>query len=261
MHTPTARKGTTSRARLPRLTETPVGGGSASERGERGSHSDLDCVTRALMARLSGGVSAHVFIEAWTDWAFHLSESPGRQLELIEQAQQSVLMLLAHAAGADPESPQPFSPKPFDNRFTHPCWQKPPFPMWQQGFLATRDWWDHATDHLRGMCPKDADRARFMAQQALDTVSSSNFPAATVAAMISGLSAATVAADGRNLTEGAVHFARDVIKTLTQIHEPAPEGFRIGQVLTTAGRGAGNLCFPNVNQTDPERTLEWPIPA
>ena len=49
--------------------------------------------------------------------------------------------------------------------------------MWQQGFLAVQDWWDHATDHLRGLRPEDADRVRFMARQALDVVSPSNFPA------------------------------------------------------------------------------------
>jgi polyhydroxyalkanoate synthase len=34
------------------------------------------------MAWLSGGVSAHAFIDSWTDWAFHMGHSPGRQLEL-----------------------------------------------------------------------------------------------------------------------------------------------------------------------------------
>jgi polyhydroxyalkanoate synthase len=40
-----------------------------------------------------------------------------------------------------------------------------------------------------------------------------------------------VASGGRNLTEGAAHFARDMVKTLTQTHDPAPEGFRVGQDL------------------------------
>ena len=70
----------------------------------------------------------------------------------------------------------PFAPKGYDHRFDHPGWQKAPFKMWQQGFLAVQDWWDYATDPLRGLRPEDADRTRFMMRQMLDTVSPSNFP-------------------------------------------------------------------------------------
>ena len=157
------------------------------------------------MARLSGGVSAHAFIEAWTDWAFHLGESPGRQLELIERAQQNTMKLISHAMKPDRDAPPPFTPKPFDHRFTHPDWQKLPFRMWQQGFLAAQDWWDHATDHLRGLRPEDAERVRFMARQVLDTVSPSNFPM-----LNPEIIAATTGSGGRNLTEGAAHFAQDM---------------------------------------------------
>ena len=178
------------------------------------------------MARLSGGVSPHAFIEAWSDWVFHLSESPGRQLELFERAQQNALKLIAHAAQTSPEGQAPFMPKPHDHRFDHPDWQKQPFRLWQQGFLAVQDWWDHATDHLRGLRPEDADRVRFMARQALDTVSPSNFPA-----LNPEIIAATMASGGRNLSEGAIHFARDMVNTLTQAHDPAAEDFRVGQDL------------------------------
>ena len=189
------------------------------------------------MARLSGGVSAHAFIEAWTDWVFHLGESPGLQLELIERAQQSAIKLMAHAAERDPDAAPPFLPKPFDHRFDHPDWQKPPFRMWEQGVLAVQDWWAHATGHLRGLRPEDADRVRFMARQALDTVSPSNFPT-----LNPEIIAATMASGGRNLTEGAVHFAHDMVKTLTQTHDPAPEGFRIGEDLACT---PGTVVFRN----------------
>lgn len=189
-------------------------------------HQNLDRSLRAAMARLSGGVSPHAFIEAWSDWTFHLSESSGRQLELFERAQQNALKLIAHAAQTSPESPPPFKPKPSDHRFDHPDWQKQPFRLWQQGFLAVQDWWDHATDHLRGLRPEDANRVRFMARQAVDTVSPSNFPA-----LNPEIISATMASGGRNLTEGAAHFTRDMVNTLTQAHDPAPEGFRVGQDL------------------------------
>ncbi|MCT8328283.1 PHA/PHB synthase family protein [Albidovulum sediminis] len=197
----------------------------------------LDRSVRAAMAQLSGGVSAHAFIGAWTDWLYHLGESPGRQLELIERAQRNALALTALAAGVDRDSPPPFRPKPFDHRFGHPDWQKEPFRMWQQGFLAVQDWWDHATDHLRGLRPEDADRVRFMARQALDTVSPSNFPVLNPEIL-----AATLASGGQNLIEGAANFAKDFYRTVTQTHDPAPEGFRVGQDLACT---PGTVVFRN----------------
>ena len=189
------------------------------------------------MARLSGGVSFHAFVEAWTDWAFHLAHSPGRQLELAEHAQQNALKLAGLATIAQADAPPPFSPKPYDHRFDHPGWKSPPFLMWQQGFLAVQDWWDHATDHLRGLRPEDADRTRFMVRQALDTVSPANFPA-----LNPEIIKTTVATGGRNLVEGAAHLAQDTLKTLAQIHEAAPEGFQVGQDLACT---PGTVVFRN----------------
>ena len=38
-----------------------------------------------------------------------------------------------------------------DPRFDHPGWENPPFKFWQQSFLAAQDWWEQATDDLRGV--------------------------------------------------------------------------------------------------------------
>ena len=81
-------------------------------------HRNFDRAAGAAMARLSGGVSTHAFIEAWSDWVQHLARSPGRQLELIEHAQQNVLKLMALAIS--PGAAPPFAPKPYDHRFDYP---------------------------------------------------------------------------------------------------------------------------------------------
>lgn len=195
-------------------------------------HQNLDRAARAARARMSAGISAHSFIEAWTDWAQHMSQAPGRQLELIERAQRNALALMSHFSGTQGEETPPFAPKPFDHRFRHPGWQKPPFSLWQQSFLAAQDWWDFATDRLRGLRPEDAERTRFMARQTLDVMSPSNFPALNPEIL-----EATVRSQGRNLAEGAVNFVHDAIKTLTQTRDPAPEGYRVGEDLAcTPGR-------------------------
>lgn len=201
------------------------------------AHQNLDRAARAVMARLSGGVSSHAFVEAWMDWAFHFGHSPGRQLELAEKALHNGLKLLALGACSGTDAPPPFAPKPYDHRFAHPGWQNPPFLLWQQGFLAIQDWWDHATDHLRGLRPEDANRTRFMARQALDTLSPANFPALNPEIL-----ATTLASGGRNLTEGTAHVVQDVVKTLTQTRDPAPEGFVVGTDLACT---PGTVIFRN----------------
>ena len=98
-------------------------------------------------------------------------------MELAEHAQRNLLKLAALATS--PGSTPPFAPKSYDHRFDHEGWQKPPFQMWQQGFLAMQDWWDHATEPMRGLRPEDAERTRFLARQTLDVLSPSNCAASS----------------------------------------------------------------------------------
>ena len=140
-------------------------------------HENLDRASRAAVAYMSAGVSPHAFIEAWSDWAQHLARAPGRQLELAERAQENMTRLMGQSLMQNSDEEPAFVPKAYDHRFRHPGWEKPPFRNMQQGFLAVQDWWDYATDHLRGLRPEDAGRTRFMARQMLDLLSPSNFPA------------------------------------------------------------------------------------
>ncbi|HMO08542.1 MAG TPA: alpha/beta fold hydrolase [Paracoccaceae bacterium] len=188
------------------------------------SHAGFDRALRGALARLSGGVSTHAFIEAWNDWAQHLARSPGRQMDLAEHARRNLLKVMA--AATRPASPPPFAPKPCDKRFAHPGWQSFPFRLWQRGFLAMQAWGAPATEPIRGLRPEDADRTRFLARQTLDVLSPSNQPL-----LNPEIIAETMKTGGRNLTEGAVHFLEDAVKTLTNRHDPPPEGYRIGEEL------------------------------
>jgi len=198
-------------------------------------HQNFDRAARAAVARLSGGVSTHAFVEAWSDWAQHLARAPGRQMELVERAGRNLLKLATLATS--PASTPPFAPKPYDHRFDHEGWQEPPFQMWQQGFLAMQDWWDHATEPMRGLRPEDAERTRFLARQTLDVLSPSNQPL-----LNPEIIAETAKTGGRNLTEGAAHLAHDAIKTLTGQRDPAPEGYQIGKDLACT---SGQVIYRN----------------
>ena len=200
-------------------------------------HENLDRATRAAVAMMTGGVSPHAFMEAWSDWALHIARAPGRQLELVEHAQENLAKLMQQAIYPNSDVPPAFTPKPYDHRFKHPGWQKAPFNVWSQGFLAAQDWWDYATDHLRGLRPEDADRTRFMARQMLDLMSPSNFPT-----LNPEIIEQTLACKGANLVEGGAHFFHDYMNMLTQIHEPTPEGYQLGKDLACT---PGEIVFRN----------------
>ena len=219
---------TAPKPQLPAVLPDPAPKAPARSEKPDHPHQHLDRSLMAALARMTAGVSPHAVAEAWGDWAMHMARAPGRQLELIERAQQNTLKLMSHAgaalSGQQPEPP--FAPKSHDHRWSHPDWQKPPFSLWQQSFLAMQDWWDHATDDLRGLHNKSADRTGFMMRQLLDTVSPSNFPP-----LNPEIIAETRRTLGRNLSEGALHFTDDLIHTLTQSRKPIPEGYRLGEDL------------------------------
>ena len=117
-------------------------------------HETFDRALRAAMARMTSGLSPYAAVAAWNDWLVHLAAAPGRQVEMVEHAQRNAAKLAAFWAGQmNGETKPPFHPKPEDHRFTDPNWAKPPYDLMQQGFLATQDWWDHATCCVPGALP------------------------------------------------------------------------------------------------------------
>ncbi len=200
--------------------------GAAAPDGHR--HAALDRGVMASLARLTGGMSPHAMLDAWSDWAIHLARAPGRQLELMERAQANWLKLVQYgvAGGAGQSPEKPFPPGPNDTRWSHEGWDRAPFALWQQGFLGVQDWWHTATSDLRGLRRQNARRAGFVMRQLLDTVSPSNFPLGNPEILEK-----TVNTGGRNLFEGAAHFIDDARHVLAQEHRPVPEDFALGKVL------------------------------
>lgn len=198
-------------------------------------HQLLDRAIHATLAQSTGGVSPYSIFSAWNDWALHLSRSPGRQLELMERAQEGALKLFVEAGSKSSELS--LDTEPHDNRFDHPAWANQPFKFWKQGFLAMQDWWDAATDPMPGLSKRDADRVRFQIRQMLDLVSPSNFPLSNPEIIEE-----TARQRGMNLVEGAQHFTEDLIQTITQSHKAASKGFEIGKDLACT---RGNVVFRN----------------
>ncbi|WP_238364343.1 PHA/PHB synthase family protein [Mesobacterium pallidum] len=211
----------------------------AAEAPRAHPYDDIDRMVRSVVARTTGGVSPFSMLEAWSDWALHLSRAPGRQMELGERALRNGAKVWEHLLRSqyDAAPEPPFKPKSYDHRFTHDGWSRMPFSAWQQGFLATQDWWDHATDPMRGLSPDNSDRVKFLVRQALDVVSPSNLPV-----MNPEIIGQTIDCKGRNLVEGARHFSEDMMRTLTQAHPEPPEDYQLGERLACT---PGQVVFRN----------------
>ena len=57
---------------------------------------DVDRIREALSGQLSGGVSPGSLMMAYVDWAFHLAQAPGKQMELGVKAGRKWQRLMAH---------------------------------------------------------------------------------------------------------------------------------------------------------------------
>ncbi len=199
-------------------------------------HAAFDRRMRAALARATGGVSPAATIESWGDWAMHLAAAPGRQADLVETAWKNTSAIWSWAisgmATGDLSKDKPFTPSDHDHRFTHPGWGHAPFALWQQGFLATQDWWDKATQHIPGLPQHSAARMEFQFRQMLDCVSPSNHPL-----MNPEIVATTRETHGRNFVDGARHHAEDLERLISQEPKPIPEGYEIGEkIACTPGR-------------------------
>jgi poly[(R)-3-hydroxyalkanoate] polymerase subunit PhaC len=194
----------------------------------------LDKASRALIARLTQGISPWAIASAWADWCVHLAFAPGRRVELAQKAATDAIRLASYAGeravGTDVEPP--FAPAPDDHRFTDPAWSEPPYDLFLQSYLAAEDWWRAATRPIRGMAPKNAERVAFMADQALDVVAPSN-----AAATNPEIQAAIRRTGGANVLNGLRNLEDDLARQLSGRRPAGLDQWRVGEtVAVTPGR-------------------------
>jgi polyhydroxyalkanoate synthase len=196
------------------------------------SFETLDRAAQATAARFTQGVSPHAQMSAWIDWATHLVESPGRQLELSIDIFASAGRLARfgmHNLVSD-KAERPFAPEPSDRRFVDPAWGKFPYLFFEQAFLAQQQWWRKATREVRGMRPNNAARVSFLASKYLDVFSPSNLPWLNPIVI-----ERTQRECGANLLRGFEHFLEDFLDAATQTPNDG-NGYELGtDVAATPG--------------------------
>jgi polyhydroxyalkanoate synthase subunit PhaC len=195
--------------------------------GETATHTranSLDRLVHAREARFSGSLSPVSLMLAYLDWALHLTDAPGRKLELSQKAIQQWVRLW---------SPERWTaPAHGDHRFSDPAWSRPPFNLISQSFLLTEEWWRDATDGPPGVAKAHADVVSFATRQVLDVFSPSNFPLTNPEVL-----AATVRGSGSNFIRGFQNCSEDAGRAARGLPIDEVKGFAVGQdVAITPGK-------------------------
>ncbi|MFI4933810.1 MAG: PHA/PHB synthase family protein [Caulobacterales bacterium] len=210
--------------------------GDGPPRGNGPNFESVDRIARSTVGRLTRGVSPNAVSAALFDWSSHLSRAPGRQLELALAAWTN-LARLQRQAWAAPGDGAAFVPRPSDHRFAAAQWAQPPFRFFAQSFLAVEDFWDQATQPIRGMSNGHAARVAFMVRQALDVVSPSNNLFLNPV-----LLAATRDHGGQNLVRGGQNLLDDLSRQATGAPPRELENVELGRDLAAT---PGRVIFRN----------------
>lgn len=200
----------------------------------------LDRSWHYLASRRTLGLSPMAVAEAYFDWMIHLAASPGKQLELAEQAMRKSMRLAhyaahcaVHANGTGPC----IEPLAQDKRFRGEAWQQWPFNIIYQSFLLQQQWWHVATSGVRGLGEKHEAQVTFANRQALDMVSPSNFVLTNPEVLHK-----TLAEGGGNLVRGYWNFFEDWERALNGRPPHGAEAFEVGRNLA---RSAGKVIYRN----------------
>jgi polyhydroxyalkanoate synthase len=198
--------------------------------------SDCDRRLRGRMAALTGGRSPWAALQAWEDWAFHLSISPGRQIELWQTAMQSAATLLQFAA-AGAQGDWAFKPRPMDRRFRAAAWNRPPFNLYAQAQLASEAQWRAATHDLPGVEEHHLRQVEFLGQFLLDATAPINSPLTNPEVVDAAL-----ASGGRNFAKGAALFREDVSRLARGQMLTGLQQYKVGETMAVT---PGQVIFRN----------------
>ena len=205
----------------------------AESRDKADPPTSVDRLLHASMARFTLGLAPSAFWLAYSDWAIHFWESPGKRQQLAEKAVRKAVRFSTYLSNiaSDPRRPPCIEPLPQDRRFVGEAWQRWPFNVIYQAFLLNQQWWHGAMTGVAGVSPHHEQVVAFTTRQLLDTVSPVNFVATNPEVL-----AATVREGGQNLVRGVMNFWADWERAVGGKPPIGAENFAPGeQVAVTKG--------------------------
>jgi len=168
---------------------------------------EFDRALRAQLATVTGGLAPEPYVNAWWDWYLNLAREPAKQVEIVQDAVAKAIDTWSFALRAG--TGQPLSPAPDDPRYRAPAWNEFPFNVYAHAHQNLTDWWQQAWASVPGVAPKSEQMLDFVARNALEVVSPSNYLATNPE-----LLETTRAENGANLVRGFQNWLEDVQHTL-----------------------------------------------
>ncbi|SRR5579875_596276 len=194
----------------------------------------FDRLMHAWQARFTATISPAALLIAYFDWAVHLANAPGKQVNLIEKAIRKWIRLALYLSRVckGMECPPCIEPLPQDRRFADGAWRQMPFVAIYQAFLLHQQWWHNATTGIRGVSLQHERVAAFATRQILDVFAPSNFPLTNPEIL-----RRTLAEGGQNFLRGAQNFIEDWERAVAGRKPVGAEAFVLGRdVAVTPGK-------------------------
>ena len=187
-------------------------------------------------AQAWSSISPESSLLAWTDWASHLANSPGKQSELLAFAgalsEQWMSLLKKGLVSPDQEAAAPEPLPANDRRFNDPAWDQWPYNLYRSSFLIQSQWWEQATQDVWGVDPQHERLMAFGAKQWLEMVSPTNSALFNPVVLKK-----TIEEQGANLARGMSNFLDDLRRQLSGEPPAGTENFVVGRdVAVTEGK-------------------------
>ena len=199
----------------------------------------LDRTSKANMAGLTQGITPAGLSTVIFEWLAHLAMSPGKQLQLVQEAGFKTEILLRYMSQAHKASDtEPcIQPALEDSRFSGEAWSRWPFNVMSQAFLLQQEWWQNATTNIDGLSKSTEKAVSFTTRQILDHMAPSNFPWLNPEVID-----ATREQGGKNFVRGWENFREDLRRRQTDCAPVGTEAFKLGENLATT---PGKVIYRN----------------
>ena len=174
----------------------------------------IDAMVHEQISKAAMGFSPISLALAYADWAMYLAVSPGRQIELAQNAVALAHKELQQVVTTDNSVP-PAPEK--DPRFSGPAWSQWPFNVMKSGFKLSDTWLQDATK-VDGMSEHRQEMVSFFTRQMIDAWSPSNWPVTNPEVLSQG-----VETSGKSLMQGFQLFMQDMQQARIATTKANPE--------------------------------------
>ena len=185
----------------------------------------------AAIAQATAGLSPATMMLALSDWAAHLSASPGKNFQLGAKVARKHMRLADYMLRSvgNPDAEPAIEPLPQDRRFADPAWRRAPYNILAQAFLLNQQWWHAATTGISGVTRHHEDMVEFSARQMLDLFAPTNFIATNPV-----LQRRIAETGGQCLVDGMRHLLEDMQRQFRGAPPVGAEDFTVGGTVATA---------------------------